>query len=163
MNIRRIVPAKAFIGPHHGDTAVKKQLQTHPPVAVILKRHDGVLADPNQMRDHLPRVAGRLKRPGQHNKIERIVRIVFKIGVRIPLNDRKAVRHARIHARLAEFDTAAIDTLVPTQMVEQGAIAATDIQHTAAVRDHFRNQFQIAARQGAHGSALGAHFRARPR
>ena len=87
MNIRRIVPAKAFIGPHHRNTPVKKQLQTHPPVAVIFKRHDGVLADTNQVRDHLPRIAGRLKRPGQHNKIERIVRIVFKIGVGITLND----------------------------------------------------------------------------
>ena len=113
MNIRRIVPAKAFISPQHRYTAVKEKLQTHPPVAVIFKRHDGVLADTNQMGDDLPRIAGRLKRPGQHNKIERIVGIMFKIGIGIALYDRKAVRHTSIHAGLAEFDTAAIDTLVP--------------------------------------------------
>ncbi len=50
---------------------------------------------------------------------------------------------AGVDPGLAEFDAAAVDRLVARQIGEQRAVAAADVEHPRARRDHLGDQPQI--------------------
>jgi hypothetical protein len=90
----------------------------------------------------------RLQGLAEYRHIEGAARVVLKIGVGIALDDRETMPNAGIDAGLAELDAAAVDTQFVDEVFEKCAIAAADIEHAYARRDHLRNE-----RQGPAGAA----------
>jgi hypothetical protein len=56
--------------------------------------------------------------------------------------------HAGVHARLAELDAPPVDALGLPQMLQQRAVAATDVQHAAGGLHHIGDQLKIDADRG---------------
>ena len=85
--------------------------------------------DAQHLLDHQPRTVGRLQRLAEDHIIEGVVGIVDEVGVGIALDDRQAARHAFVDALLADLDAAAVDRAGRLEQLEQGAVAAADVEH----------------------------------
>ena len=77
--------------------------------------------------------------------------IFDQVGIGVALNDRQPARHAGVHVLLRQFDAAPVDVLGRRQMFEQRAVAAADVEHARAVRNHFGDGREIGAQRRTDG------------
>jgi hypothetical protein len=95
-----------------------------------------MLADAQKMLQHHTRLFRRLDGLRQDHEIENLAGIFDQVGVGVALHHRQAARHAGIDVLLRQFDAAPVDAFCPHQMFQQRAVAAADVQHPRAGRDH---------------------------
>ena len=81
----------------------------------------------------------------QDDVVEAVVGIVVEIGVGVALDHRQSLRDAIVHAMLRNLDAASIDAFFVRQQLQESAISAADVQHTAAGRDHIGDDREIGA------------------
>src|SRR6266851_409568 len=167
VDVGRVVPAMRQHW-RHRHAAMREEVQADAPMAEIRERNDGAPADADEMLEHLARLMRRLQRLAEHGVVEGVRRIILEIVVRVALDDREAVPHAGVDARLRQLHAAAVDALVLRQIGEQLAVTAADIEHARARLDHLRDEPEIAAQAravggGAGDAAVGAHSPLRPR
>src|SRR6185437_14524680 len=98
----------------------------------------------------MARRIGRLDGLRQDRIIEGVIGVIDKVGVCVALDHRESLRHAIIHARLAELDAAAVDVPPRGKQAEQRAVAAADIEHARAGRHHLGDEKQVDARGICH-------------
>lgn len=78
-------------------------------MAEIGKRHDRMPADAQHVLEHDARTAGRLQRLREDHVVEGVVRIIGKVGVRVPLDHREALGDAFVDAFARQLDAAPVD------------------------------------------------------
>ena len=143
VNVRRVVPGggEVFRARH---VPADQQLQPHLPEAEIRERDDGALADAQQVFQHRFRLPRCLQRLRQDHVVEGIVGIIDEVGVGVALHHRQPLGDAAVDALARQLDAAAVDAAA-LQELQQLAVAAADVEHLRAVRDHFRDQQMVAA------------------
>ena len=109
-------------------------------MAEIGKRHDGVPADAQHVLEHDARLPGGLQRLRQDHVVEGVVRIVREVGVGVALDHRQSLGDALVDALARELDAAPVDAARLGQQPEQLAVAAADVEHLGAGRDHLGDQ-----------------------
>src|SRR4029077_10960312 len=134
--------------------AAEHQAQADLPVREVGERHDGPLADPQHLAQHLARLARGLQGLAQDHVVERIVGIVAQVGVGVALDHRQAVGHAGVDAGLAQFHAARVDLLEVHQIGQERAVAAADIERARGRVDHIGDELQIDANGGGHGTSF---------
>ena len=143
MDVRRVVPCRRqIVGARH--LALHQQLEAHFPVAEIRKRHDGAVANAQQVFQHHARLARCLQGLRQDHVIERIVGIVDQIGVGVALHHRQSLGDAAVDALARQLDAAAVDA-ARFQQTKQIALAAADVEHPRAGLHHLRDQQMVGA------------------
>jgi len=85
----------------------------------------------------------RLNCEAQNGVVERVIRVVIQINVRIALDDGQSPRDAGIHAIALDLDAAAINPLGLNQQIQQRAVTATDVQHARVFRHHLRDEKMV--------------------
>ena len=96
----------------------------------------------------------RLQRLRKDHVVEGIVGIVRQVGVGIALHHREPLRHALVDALARQLDAAPVDAARLRQQPQQLAVAAADIEHLGAERDHIRDHYQVDARAAGHARRL---------
>jgi hypothetical protein len=102
----------------------------------VRQRHDGPLADAQQLGQHIARVAHGLQCLGQHRIVERLAREVGQVVVGVALHHRQPPRQAQGHVGGAQLEAAALDPVVPGQHLQQQPLAAADVEHARALPHH---------------------------
>ena len=109
----------------------------------IGKRHDGVAADAKHVLEHDAGPARRLQRLRQDHIVEGVVRIVAEIGVGVTLDHREPLGDALVDPLPRELDAASIDPAGLAQEPQQLTVAAPDIEHLGAGRDHLGDHDEV--------------------
>ena len=109
------------------------------------KTHHRARGDAQHLAQHDARLLHRLKRARQHHVVECAVRIVREVGVGIAMHHRHAVRHRADHLGHVDLDAARVAAFGARQMIDQHAVAAADVEHARAGRDHLGDQPEIDA------------------
>ena len=142
-------------------------------MAEIRETYHGASADPQHLAQHGTRLFHRLQGARQHDVIECAIRIVREVDIGIAMHYRQASGDRPGDFRHVDLDAAGVAVLGPEQMVDQRAVAAPDVEHPSARRDHAGDHCQIDAHvlgeetnrvQRAHASkpAWTAHPRRKP-
>src|SRR5579862_2899159 len=101
VDVRRLVPGIGqIVGERH--VAAEEELQADVPVAEIREGDDGMAADAQHVLEHDARPARRLQRLRQDDEIERVVGIIFEVGVGVTLDHGEALDDAFVHALARE-------------------------------------------------------------
>src|SRR5579864_8492688 len=132
-------------------------------MAEVGQRNHRPPANAEQVSENLSWRKRRLDRLAQDCDVEGAARIVAEIGIGVALHDGQTARNAGIHVLLRKFKPATVDIFVGGQMLEQCAVATTDIEHARAVRNHLRDGCQISSQCLAHALALAATAFRKPR
>ena len=154
MDVGRVVPVIIQgLGARHAPA--DQQRQAHPPMAEIGQRHRRAPADAQQMLQHAARA---FPSPGWSGSGSRHRSTCAGYSPRSvsasPCITDKPARHAGIHILLRQFDAAPVHVLGAHQMFQQRAVAAADIQHARAGRDHFGDGGKVGAQLAAHATPL---------
>ena len=127
-----------------GMRPLSEQRQPHAPMAEIGQRNHRASADAQQMVQHFAGAARRLNGLAQDHDVE--------YSARDNRQDRYRRRPARPDSpRVTQAFTFCCDSsrprpstcLVAHQMLEQRAVAAADVEHARALRNHFRDGREI--------------------
>ncbi len=118
----------------------------------VRERDDGVPADAQQIFEHRFRRACRLDGEGQDGEVERLIRIVRKIAIRVALDHRQAALHAQVDLLARQLDTTRVHAL---GLGQRACSSAPSPQPTSSTREarrhHLRDEEVIGpllAREG---------------
>ena len=114
-------------------------------MAEIGKADHAAPADAQHLADQRCRRVNLLQRLGKDDDIEGIVRIIPDFIVDVPLQHGESPFDAAGHAGLVDVDTGTVRPFMGLQVVQQGAVAASQAQDPRAVGDPGRHQTQVIA------------------
>ncbi len=92
------------------------------------------------MREDIAWVVGGLERPTENNVVKGIVRVVHQVGVGVALNDGQAAGNAGVHPSLADLDASTVNILFVAEVMQEGTVVATDVEHTGARFDEIGDE-----------------------
>ena len=146
MDVGRVVPGVGQAA-RHRHAAAAQQVPAHPPVAEIGERDDRRAGRCAAARSSTcARLAHRLQGLAQDDVVEGAVGIVARSVSASPwITDEPAATQALTPAWLSSMPRPST-CLVARQIGEQRAVAAADVEHPRAGRDHVGDQAQVAAR-----------------
>uniref|UniRef100_E6QGU9 Uncharacterized protein n=1 Tax=mine drainage metagenome TaxID=410659 RepID=E6QGU9_9ZZZZ len=131
MDIRRIVPRMGQ-NIRHGHAATDAQLPARVPVPHVGKGDDDLASHPQHLQQQFARVGGRLQGQGKDYRIDALIGKIAQTLIEILLNHRYAAAYGRHHPRLLDFHAIALHTFFGTQVSQQFAFPATQIEDTAS-------------------------------
>src|SRR5690606_27266392 len=97
----------------------EQKLRPNAPMTEIRERDDRVPSDTQQiLKNRLGPQRG-LNGEAQNGIVERVVRIIVEVAIRVALNDGKATGHAGVHALSLDLDAAAIHAFRLGEQLQQ--------------------------------------------
>ena len=97
----------------------------------------------SKILEHGLGIARRLDGERQNDEIERLIRVIRKVAIRVALDHRQAAHHAQVHLLGRNLNAASVDGLGVGEKVQQRPVATAHVEHARARRHHLRNQKMV--------------------
>ncbi len=115
------------------------------PVREIREGHNGFAANARDIAQHIFDVLHHLQRRQAQHRVEGIVGEHRQSVFQILLDHVDTALHATRYLRIVNLDAVATALLLPLQILEHGAVAATEIEHLRTRRNPVRNKGKVGA------------------